>query len=476
MRPLAAGLRTRADALGITQYLTHAYYGADRSLWAGVRRLQPGQSLTYNFDERRLTLAEHSTAWRTQQGSLGELSRLADEFWSRLSDAVRADDIAYPARMIMCSGGWDSRTLLATAVAFAERDRILAYTHGDPASREVEISHRLAAAAGIAFHQAPIDFRCFALDLLNDIFRAEEHVSFPHWARAGAYSAGQGSVISAGVFGEVAGGHYGSAMLMSARRKGQAIALELLGLGAPRPTSATQAELVRLVTPASLQRPWVVNRDWWAAANVSLDQWRDDARLDFERLSVRGVEAADQLIEAYVTEHRGSQYIAAQLRASRTYSDVEIPFGQREAFEWATTVPYAAKVHNRLNQSMLRSHAAWTMAFPMAATLAKAHRPLLVQEASRLVRRTMESVTARSRRLSGLAPRPPRLSWVNFEFLRPGRELHAIVDDLQGELWDRAALRDRINQCAAGAPVSMHSMADHLLKLYTLDLGMRLHA
>jgi hypothetical protein len=109
----------------------------------------------------------------------------------------------------------------------------------------------------------------------------------------------------------------------------------------------------------------------------------------------------------------------------------------------------------------------------MAATLASAKRPLIVQEASRLVRKALELGRWRAHFASGGRIAPPRLSWVNFEFLRTGKHLRAIVDDLSADLWDKPAIIKRVELLAQGESFPAHPMSDQIMKIYTIDLALR---
>ncbi len=180
------------------------------------------------------------------------------------------------------------------------------------------------------------------------------------------------------------------------------------------------------------------------------------------------------MVEAFVTEHRNSQYINAQLLSCRAALDVANPFADRELFILATRIPMSAKIHNALNRAMLRKHAPDLLRFPMGATLVAARAPLLAQEASRLLRKGVASVRWTLHFASGGRLAPPGLSWVNFEFLRSGRSLHALTDDLECPIWNREAIRERIRRSATGdRQRPMHGLSDQLLKVYTLDLLLR---
>jgi hypothetical protein len=374
------------------------------------------------------------------------------------------------------SGGWDSRTLLARLSTSMPTGQLMAYSHGDPASREIRLAQQLTAPMGIAFHQEPIDSRCYDLDKLKQGFDREEHIVFPHWHRAGRIAATMGPrVVCAGVYGEVLGGHYGRAMLLQGSAKIREV---LLGLLRPRRRSndaskEEMAALAQFLHVADLARPWPIREAWWNDARVEAGEINADVDRDIARLRNRGVRSIDQLIEAYVSEHRGSQYINAQVRSCRAYTDVSLPFTDRRLLDWATSLPLSSKIHNRVNQELLREFAPALLQFPMAATLASARWPLLAQEASRFIRKGLELGRWRAHFASAGRIAAPRLSWVNFEFLRTGSDLRSIVEDLKSDLWDRTAILTRVDQLARGHSDLAHPMSDQIMKIYTIDLALR---
>jgi hypothetical protein len=464
----AAGPR-EIDPLGFLEFLREGAFLSDRSLWNDIKRLQPGQSLLYDAATDRLSLTEHSRLWTLPERA-ANLDELLPEMWERLRTSTDA------AAAIMTSGGWDSRTLLAAASQSSSRRNILAYSHGDPASREIKLAHRLADEMGIAFHQEPIDHRCYGLGDLHVGFDREESVVFPHWHRAGRVVAGLGSrVATAGVYGEVLGGHYGRAMLLQGRAKMQEVLRGLLGrvADAPRATPAQFAALRQFLHVRQLPRPWSVRADWWEATRIETDHLNEDIDHDLVRLRDRGVGTIDQFIEAYVSEHRGSQYINAQIRSCRAHTDVTLPFTDRPLLQLASAIPLGAKIHNRLNRKLLRRFAPSLLRFPMAATLAAGGRPLLVQEASRLVRKALEDGRWRAHVATRGRVAAPRLSWVNFDFLRGGTELTTIIEDLRAPVWDKPAMVARVRALASNASIPTHPMSDQMMKICTIDLALR---
>ena len=91
-----------------------------------------------------------------------------------------------------------------------------------------------------------------------------------------------------------------------------------------------------------------------------------------------------------------------------------------------------------------------------------------------MIRRLREDLHWRVHFATGRHIAPPRLAWVNVEFLRHGDALNLIVDDLQSDMWDKETIRGRLKDAASGNwRRPMHGLLDVMLKVYTVDLMLR---
>jgi asparagine synthetase B (glutamine-hydrolysing) len=144
--------------------------------------------------------------------------------------------------------------------------------------------------------------------------------------------------------------------------------------------------------------------------------------------------------------------------------DVAMPYADRELLAFVTRIPLSLKIHNSLNRAMLARRAPELLRYPMAATLVPAGMPIAIQELSRIVRKLKEEMQWQLHaRTSGRVP-APRLAWANFEFLRSGDSLRAVLDDLQTDLWDRSAINRSIRSVTAGEwSGSVHPLSDQLM-------------
>jgi hypothetical protein len=221
---------------------------------------------------------------------------------------------------------------------------------------------------------------------------------------------------------------------------------------------------------------WYVKEDFWKGAPELVDAINDDIGISLQRLRDRGV-SEPRLIEAYITEHRGAQFITSQLLSSRAYVDVALPFADHDLLRLVTQLPSSIKVHNALNKRMLSRHAPKLLRFPTGATLVRASMPTLIQESSRLTRHVIEDLRWKLHFKTHGFFDHPHFDWFSWEFLRDGRALAAIADDLRCSFWHKDAIRKRIETLKREQGMDPLSRASYLsrslLKMYTVDMMLR---
>lgn len=469
LRPLARVQRAEPDPIAILQFLRDAYTCNGRSLFAGIRRLLPGQVLSWTAQDG-VRLSETSALW-TSLAAESDADEAAESLWECLGQSVSSETSQSGRLALMMSAGWDSRTLLAAAGAHCHPDRLLGFSHGDLGSRELSIARAICESRSTEFTAAQIDDDVFSPDREVTAFARTETAMFPHWHRAGDLLTRLGVTCSvAGVYGEILGGHYGSSMVAGGLGKGLVVARTLLGTKRASPPGMTRADLDSRLKLIRYSPPAALHRGFLETIEEPKDTLNRDIAADLGRLRERGIGTPESVLEAYISEHRGSHFINAQLLSSRAFIDVSLPFADPAVLSLATALPISVKIHNRLNRIMLRRHAPDLLRFPLAATLIPASAPIAVQEASRLARKAWEDARwwlhfASDRRMA-----PPRLGWVNFEFLRSGVSLQAQLDGLRLDIWDRAALQARIDQVKRYEwREQLHPVFDNFARILTID-------
>jgi|RhiMetStandDraft_8_1073273.scaffolds.fasta_scaffold00311_2 asparagine synthetase B (glutamine-hydrolysing) len=478
LKPLARILGASPDVIAIRELLHGNCMLAGRSFFQGMHRLMPGQSLTYDPSCDHLRLRDTSEVWvGMEDGLLAHRTHAAKVSWDRLMGAMRHGLDTHAQHALMLSGGWDSRTLLAAMKKYLGPDKVIGYTHGDLLSRELRLAERICQASGIRFHKEDIGNAMLDLESLQRGFDRVETVIFPEWHWAGQVLVDLGvRSVSAGIYGEVLGGHHGSTDLAHGYRKIPVLAAQLLGW--PHGVSSlTPADVCDSLRIRHLGNPWYVQEVFWDSIDLQ-EAMNADIEATLQRLRNRGIASSSQLIEAFITEHRSAQCTNAQLLSCRASLDISIPFGDRDFYVLASRIPLTTKIYNTVNREMLRQQDAALLRFPTAATLVLAAWPIWLQEASRLIRYLRENMRWRLHFATHSYIQPPHLGWWYWEFLRNGAVLNALVDDLQGDFWNKSAIRNRIKDITRqGLRQETHSptviLCGCLFRAYNVDLMLR---
>lgn len=464
-RPLAMAIGARPNPLSGLYFLRTATTIGGASIFDGVSRLRPGQMLRFT-GEGTESIHDEAECWIRSydvqpEQAIAELWDALHSYFAALSDSD----------MLMMSGGWDSRTLLAAATSGGRR--IGCYSHGDIQSRELGLVSKLCGVAGVTPQLHAIDDTIFRSSLLDVGLSRTESLSFPHWLLAGERCKSDYGVsaVFSGVLGEILGGHYGPAMLGSSFKRGKTLLEQLLTPRQGRKSDWAVDPRQILLRAAPLTPAWYLAPDLAALVAKEVAHENDAIEVEILRHKARGVADPSAIVEAFISEHRGAQYIAAQMRSSRTLSDVRVPFGAPRLYRFASKLPLQYRVHNRMNQKLLKDVAPQLLQFPMAATLVSAGAPILVQEASRFVRVARDRVLDRATRSGGRGQPRPSIGWVNFNFLRHSSPFRELVDTIESDFFNKKALIRAVDdlQGPNHSNVPPHSLFDQMMKIVTLD-------
>lgn len=434
----------------IQQYLNSGYTIGSSTFFHGVEQTLPGETLTASsrreFRIKRAVTALHQT------GSIEtvDIDGLIDALSERISTVLRERSPS----VLMMSAGWDSRTLLMSGT---ENYRT-AYTHGDLSSREISISRSLTGSLHLDHVFSDVKNLDLSSDLLDLMLGELGFCVFPVWYIAGQRAHGTyNAPLSSGVLGEYLGGHYGL-LSMGSRFQKILASVSLLNGGLIREEQFSAA-LDRFTTPA--EDHWFLSTDGrnLLADTASSTKIIIQKKLDSELTRTGNWQSA---IEAFNMEHRARQYILKQAQAASSTSGYIAPFADDRLAEIIQSIPFDKRVHNKLNQKLLKSRNPQLLSYSMAATLIPAKYPIVSQELSRGARIFFEQC----RKLVGI--RQPKLGWFNYEHLYQTNVLNDIADSLSSTLWDK----ERMHETLARNPenfIDAGSTLDMLCKLKTID-------
>lgn len=486
LRVLAQCLGSEPDLVGALQSVCVGYVAGGRTCFRGIRQVLPGQAVTFTLASRRLTINETTRAWTQELHQPWEETVARTEMLLR--QAVRRCCPPEKRYAIMMSAGWDSRLVLGAMLAELGPDNLVCYTHGDRTSRELQLTQMIARRRCIECYVEGMPQDFFQPQELSRDFDRTEQLEWFYWHRAGRILAAKGvDVVVSGIFGEILGGQYGVLMAMKELAAGKqnvmkqvsSIGLALLRLHRLLPDGAGGSEiglgdLERLFKFRSLKNISFAESLQIANHGAIEDEINHDVTMHLRRIQSRGSATLDQVVEAYITETRCAQRMAGQPRSCRTATNIVNFLGDQDVLQLCSWVPYSLKLQNALSQAVLARLDPALLSYPTGATLVPARLPIIVQEVSRLLRRKCDDlVGAWSERTRGrLRLRPTR--YITFDFLRDGKVLDRLIDDLRSELFDKKALRHLVQRIRTGEHGDdLNNVCKEFMRIYSVDLMLR---
>jgi len=467
IKPIGSFLSAEQDNAGIIEFALNGNNINKRTYFKGVSRCRAGELLILNMRNLKLKFDTYSKLWSAQSDF-----EKSNEVIERASQFLKNSFDVDQQTMVMMSAGWDSRTLLAACVASGKRTNVKAYTHGDINSREIDIVSRICKDTEVELIKQAVSADMYSPEKLRANLDYTENSVFPHWHSAGERAKNINvRQITAGVYGEAFGGHYGPPWVLHGAKKMINVGKYLLNLhlfnsGKSKKGNSFE-ESAALLMASSISKPWYILSDYWNEhSNEIIQKYNQDIDDILLRYQQRGIETTENYIEAFTTEQRGAQYITSQLLSCRHHVDICLPFADRNYIEFATRLPFGIKVHNKLNQAVINNIAPELLKYPVAATLLSANHSIISQEASRAARKLLEASLWKLHRLSKGNFKEPRMGWVNFQFLAKSNVLINVIESLKQPYWDKKALKAMVINVKYG---SYHPLSDMLMKLLSVD-------
>lgn len=276
--------------------------------------------------------------------------------------------------------------------------------------------------------------------------------------------------VSSGVYGEVLGGHYGPEMALTGAMKAIVVGAALIGI----PVLLNSFERLRF--PGMARKPWFVTKAAWAGMHEAVRGINEDIDSTWQDLEKMDIDDREQLIEAFVALTRGSRYINQQILSCRADLDVAVPFIDVDLLRLAGRIPQCVKIHNTINRKLLQRNGSPLLQFATGSTLVPASTPIVLQEVSRVIRMLHDNVSRKLGRCTGLRIEPSRSDFFGLDFLRNGRSLRKLLDDLRNDMWDRDAIQRSIKNVAEhkeATTTSLVNISSNFLTMYTTDLMLR---
>jgi len=479
LRPLAKVVEARTDPIGIIQFMRHTANYEGRTCFKEIRRLMAGQNLVFEYHSKRLKVNEISKAHLDYVDEV-EFGELIKRVWETFQGAIQRCLDSDSRHALMVSGGWDSRLLLAGMREHIDSAKLQGYSHGDINGRELSIVKQIFEALDINLHLEPLESSMYDLHALQKGFDRVENVVHAFWHRAGVRLSEAGvDCVSSGIFGEVIAGRHGLGYLLGGWNKIRFIAPRLFGsrsklVSKDKTDSPNVYELLRV---RGFKKPWYVRSEYWNAIPNINEEINADIEKSIHRYKRRGINNAYQLLEAWTAEYLGAHARGTQLLSCRAHLNIAIPHADQEFFCLASQIPISLKIPDIITRALLQEHAPELLHFPTAAILVPAKFPIAVQEITRLIRQMITTVSWKTAVATRCLLRPKFFGWDNFEFLRDGKALNAVVNDLKSDIADKNAILERINKLSSikwkQSVDYMQSFNYVMMQIYSTDLMLR---
>lgn len=172
----APGVSRDLDPFALNQYLTYEYVPPPRSIYTKIKKLAPGEQLTYH--EGRVRLRRYWDVPTEPPLDIG-VEEAAEQLRELIRDAVRMRLVSDVPLGVFLSGGIDSSTTAAFAAEFSPRINSFCIGFKEPSFDESAYARRAAAAIGTNHHEDILSIDT-AIDILPDIFQSlDEPLSDP---------------------------------------------------------------------------------------------------------------------------------------------------------------------------------------------------------------------------------------------------------------------------------------------------------
>jgi asparagine synthase (glutamine-hydrolysing) len=174
---------TRLDEATLPEYLTFGYVSSEKTLFAGIRKLMPGHTLSLRVEDEALRL-ETACFWELPKPTSSPDS-LDEAAWiqscrNHLEDAVQSRLMSDVPLGMFLSGGVDS-SLIAALMRRMNPDRIKTFAVGyeEEAYSELGYARNIARRLDTDHHEVSIGFDDFFQALPRLIWHEDEPITWP---------------------------------------------------------------------------------------------------------------------------------------------------------------------------------------------------------------------------------------------------------------------------------------------------------
>ncbi|MBQ0747948.1 MAG: hypothetical protein KBT82_10860 [Marinobacter sp.] len=405
------------DWEGIHCYLTFGYTLGASTFFENIQQTLPNQKL--EIDTQLLEISKEVSDVTSRVANSETLASNGRTFAKLLSDTM----LTYRPMALMMSAGWDSRTLLAPR----KSPITVAYTHGDISSRECTIAKKVSGTLRTDHYFKDVKGMVIDTDLLDEMLELHGHCLWPIWHLSSRLISEKFSLpIASGVIGARLGGHNGFSSVGTRLQK------TFNSLHLINPRIASKEKIIN-----DLKKHLTTPKNFWFTSDKGNKIFGEIATSTTQRIHetldnyLKETDDFSFAIEKFNYDHASRQYMMKQPGMAKSFQGYYSPLSHPELLKLVYNIPFKQRVQNRLTKAVIAELNSDLLEFPMAATLAKAKRPIFIQELSRILRIIFENIFFK------LKKNRPNLGWFNYEHLYSGDFFETTIHSLRSDIWSK---------------------------------------
>lgn len=429
-------------------YLAFGYTLGESTFFTSIQQTLPNQK--FDVDTESLAIAKQISDGTPRTQNSETLPDNAKKFAEMLSNIMQT----YNPMALMLSAGWDSRMLLAPR----KSPIMAAYTHGDISSRECTIAKKLSGTLRVDHYFKDVKGMVIDTDLLDEMLELHGHCLWPIWHLSSKFISEKFSLpITSGVIGARLGGHNGFPTIGTRFQK-TFNSLHLISQKIVSKEKIINDVKQNTTTPENF---WFTSEK----GNQIFSQTATSITKSLHNTLDNYLEATDDFsfaIEKFNYDHVSRQYMMKQPSMAKPFQGYYSPLSHPDLLKLVYNVPFKQRIQNRLTRSVISELNADLLEFPMAATLAKAKRPIIIQELSRILRILFENTFFK------LKKNRPNLGWFNYEYLYANNFFETTIHSLKSDIWSKERMLKTIVSNQENG-IDAGSTMDMVCKVKTID-------
>lgn len=429
-------------------YLSFGYTLGQSTFFEDILQTLPNQKLEVNTEPLKIRKQMFDVTPQTLNAD--SVQSNGRTFAKLLSDIM----LTYSPMALMMSAGWDSRTLLAPR----KSPITVAYTHGDVSSRECTIAKKLSGTLRTDHYFKDVKGMLIDTDLLDEMLELHGHCLWPIWHLSSKFISKNLSLpITSGVIGARLGGHNGFPSIGTRFQK----IFNSLHLISPKIVS--KEKIIQ-----DVKRHATAPGNFWFTSDKGNQIFSQTATNTTEKIHstlddyLNETDDFSFAIEKFNYAHVSRQYMMKQPSMAKPFQGYYSPLSHPDLLKLVYNIPFKQRIQNRLTKSVISELNADLLEFPMAATLAKAKRPIILQELSRILRIFFEKTFFK------LKKNRPNLGWFNYEHLYSSGFFEATIQSLKSDIWSKERMLKTIALNEENG-IDAGSTMDMVCKIKTID-------